>query len=91
MSGVLPGSGGLAPAVLPAFHRVGWCRWNGGGESLVGAGGVGLHAGEDVLVGLGGEGDVGVAEPLADDFDGDAFLDEQGAVGVALVMEADDR
>jgi hypothetical protein len=31
-----------------------------------------------VLVGLDGDGDVGVAEPLADDLDGDAFLDEQG-------------
>jgi hypothetical protein len=72
--------------VPPAFHRLGWCRWNGCGEPLVGAGGVGLHAGQDVLVGLDGEGDVGVAESLTDDLDGDAFLDEQAPVGVAQVV-----
>ena len=48
-----------------------------------------LHAGQDVLVGLDREGDVGVAEPFADDLDGDAFLDEQAAVGVAEVVEPD--
>ena len=55
----------------------------------VGAGCVGLHAGQDVLVGLHREGDVGVPEPLADDLYRDAVLDEQAAVGVAEIMEAD--
>jgi hypothetical protein len=50
--GVLPGSGGLHPLVLPAFHRLGGGRWNGRGGLLIGTGGVGLHSGCEVLVGL---------------------------------------
>ena len=48
-----------------------------------------LHAGEDVLVGLDGEGDVGVTEPFADHLHRDEVLDEQGAVGVAEVVQSD--
>jgi hypothetical protein len=64
-------------------------RWNQCGELLVGAGGVALHAAQDVLRGLDRDGDVGVAEPLADDLYGHAFFDQQAAVGVAEVVEAD--
>jgi hypothetical protein len=53
-------------------------------------GGGGLHAGQDVLVGLDGEGRAGVTEPFADDLDRYAGGDEQGAVGVAQVVQADD-
>ena len=42
-----------------------------------------------MLVGLERVGDVGVAEPLGHDLHGDAFLDEQAAVGVAQIMKAD--
>ncbi len=39
-----------------------------------------------MLVGLHRERDVGVPEPLADDLEGDAVLDEQTPVGVAKIM-----
>ena len=48
-----------------------------------------MHAGQHVLVGLDGEGDVGVPEPLADHLDWDAVLDEQRPVGVAEVVQSD--
>ncbi|MCZ7528667.1 MAG: hypothetical protein M5U14_21215 [Acidimicrobiia bacterium] len=41
------------------------------------------HAGQEVLVGLDGVGDVGVPEPLGHHLHGDAFLDEQAPVRVA--------
>ena len=43
--------------------------------------------GKDASVGPDGEGDVGVAEPLADDFDGDAFFDQETAARAADVVE----
>ncbi len=49
--------------------------------------GVGPDAGQNVLVGLPCEGDVGVTEPLGHDLDGDAFLDEQAPAGVTQVVE----
>ena len=55
------------------------------------AGGFGLHAGHDVLVGLDGEGFPGVSESFGHDFDGDAGFDEERPVGVAEAVEADDR
>ncbi len=61
---LLPGSGGLPPA----FYRVRDGRWNGLCEALVGPCGVGLHAGQHVLVGL------GVPEPFPDDLDGERLL-----------------
>ena len=66
-------------------------RWNWLDECCDGAGGVGLHAGEHVLVGLDGEHGAGVSEPFGHDLGGDSGGDEQGAVGVAEVVEADDR
>jgi hypothetical protein len=60
-------------------------RWCSSGCSC------GFHrSAQDVLVGLDGAGDVGVAEPLGDDFDGHALIDQQAAVGVAQVIEPDD-
>src|SRR5437870_9925579 len=47
-----PGSGALPPAVPPTFPRVTFGRGSGLGEPLGRAGGVGLHAGQDVLIGL---------------------------------------
>ena len=47
--------------------------------------------GQDVLVGLDGERRGGVTEPFADDFDGDAGVDEQRGVGVSEVVKPDDR
>ncbi len=44
-----------------------------------------------MLVGLDCERCRGVPEPLRDDLDGDSFLDQQGRVGVAEVVEPDDR
>src|SRR5881227_2654084 len=92
LSGLLPGSGALLPGLLPAFYRVVRGRWNGvaGDEVFEELGGVGLHAGEDVLVGLDGEGRAGVAESFAYDLDGDAGGDEQAGVGMANVVQADD-
>ena len=43
-----------------------------------------------MLVGLDREGRAGVAEPLADHFDGNPGGDEQAGVGVADVVESDD-
>ena len=54
-------------------------------------GGVGLHAGQHVLVGFDRERCCGVPEPLRDDLDGDTFFDEQGRVGVSEVVEPDHR
>ncbi len=48
--------------------------------------GVGLHAGEDVLVDLHGEGDAGVAEAFADDLDRYPRLDEERGVRVPEIM-----
>lgn len=49
-----------------------------GGEALFEArGGLGAHAGEEVLVGGHGEAGVGVAESFRDDFDRDASSDEE--------------
>jgi hypothetical protein len=59
-------------------------------ELLEHFGGVGLHAGEHVLVGVDGECGGGVAEAFADDLDGDACPDEQCAVGVSEVVQSDD-
>lgn len=64
-------------------------RWSRAGRRLPGVGGEerellrggGAHAGEQVLVGVDGEGDVGVAEPFADDLDRYAVHDEQRGVG----------
>ncbi|MDQ4134118.1 MAG: hypothetical protein M3179_13165, partial [Actinomycetota bacterium] len=54
--GLLPGSGGLRPSVLPTFYRRANGRQNAGDDELFeDARGVGLHAGQDVLVGLDGE------------------------------------
>ena len=52
-------------------------------------GGVGLHAGEDVLVDGHGEGGAGVAEAFADDLHGDVGLEQDRGVGVAEVVEPD--
>ena len=51
--------------------------------------GVGLHAGQDVLVHGHREGRAGVAEAFADDLHGDAGLQQDRGVGVAQVVEAD--
>jgi hypothetical protein len=51
-----------------------------------GTGGVGLHAGQDVLVGVDGERGHGVTESFADHLDRHASLDEQRAVGVAVAI-----
>ena len=53
---------------------------------MEGAGGVGLHAGQDVLVGVDGERWVGVTESLGHDLHRYTGGDEQGAVGVADVV-----
>jgi hypothetical protein len=50
-----------------------------------------LHAGQDVLVGLHRERDVGVTEPFADDFHRDAIFDQQAAVRVAQIVKSDRR
>ena len=71
------------------FPRCGVGRGNGSCEAFDGLGCVGLHAGEDVLVGLHRERDVGVTEAFADDFHGHAFSDEQTPVGVVQIVEAD--
>lgn len=52
-------------------------------------GSVGLHAGEDMLVGVDGERRVPVTEPLQRDLDGYLGFDEQGGVGVSDVVESD--
>ena len=84
------GLGAVPAGVLPTFHRV-RARWgNGCRETFEGARRVGLHAEEEVLVGLDCVGDVGVTESFAHDFDRYAFFDEEAAVGVAEVVEADD-
>jgi len=54
-----------------------------------GRGGVGLHAGEDVLVDLHGEGDAGVAEAFADDLDRHPLLDEECGMRVPEIMQSD--
>ena len=73
------------------FPRVICGRGSGLGEPLGRSGGVGLHAGQQVLVGLHRERDVGVSEPLGHDLDRDPVLDQQAAVGVPQVVEADGR
>ncbi len=52
-----------------------------GNEALEEPCGVGLHAGEPVVVGLDREGWVCMAEAFADDLHGHAGLDDQGGVG----------
>ena len=47
-------------------------------------GGLGLHAGQHVLAGLDGEGNVGVPEALTYYLDGDILLDEQRPVDLAM-------
>ena len=70
-----------------AFSRLLACRWKPGAmRCLEDAGGVGLHAGQHVLVGVDRESRGGVPEAFADDLDRDAGLDEQRAVGVAEVV-----
>jgi hypothetical protein len=65
-------------------------RWRTGRhEPFEHPSGVGLHAGQDVLVRLDREGGRGVTEPFAHDLDGNAGCDEQRAVGVA--QQPDDR
>ena len=59
------------------FHRFAAGSVPGGSwgdERFEDVGGVGLHAGQHVLVGLDGEGDVGVTEPFADHLDRDPAL-----------------
>ena len=53
------------------------------------AGGFGLHPGEDVLVGVDGEGGVRVTETLRDHLDRDSGFDQQGPVGVPDVVKSD--
>ena len=72
------GSPGLPPGSCRQVSR-----------SLVDASGVGLHAGQDVLVGRDRERDVRVAEPLAHDLDRHSRLDEQRAVRMAELVQAD--
>lgn len=55
------------------------------------AGGVGLHAGGDVLVDGHGEGGAAVTEALADDLHVNAGLEQDRGVGVAEVLEPDPR
>jgi hypothetical protein len=55
----------------------------------MGAGCAGLHAGQDVLVGVDGEHRCRVAEAFAHNLDGDAGSDQQRAVRVAQVVQAD--
>ena len=65
-------------------------RVPGGGESSAGAvGGVGAHAGQDMLAGGHGEAGVGVAEAFGDDLMGAPCSDEQRRVGVAKSVEAE--
>lgn len=62
----------------------------GSGDELGEAGGgVGAHAGEQVLVGVHGERGVGVTEAFADHFDRHSGGDEQRRVGVSEVVESD--
>ena len=68
------------------YRRSGWLLFD---ELLEGAGGFGLHPGEHMLVGVDGEGGVRVTQPLRHDFDGYSGFDEQGAVGVPQIVEAD--
>lgn len=83
------GSGALPPGLPPAFPRARFGRGNGLGEPLGRRACVGSHAGQEVLVGLHREGDVGVAEPFADHLDVDPVLDEQAPMRVAQIMEPD--
>ena len=86
MTGRSLGSGALPPGVPPTFPRVTIGRRNGTSEALSRARRVGLHPGQEVLVGLDRVSDVGVPEPLAHDLHGHSLLDEQAPVGVAQVM-----
>ena len=54
-----------------------WLVTVGGEELFEAGGGLGAHAGEEVLVGGHGEAGVGVAESFRDDFDRDASSDEE--------------
>jgi hypothetical protein len=86
-----PSWGGLPPALLKGFYRLLRCPDRSRDELFEHAGGVGLHAREHVPVGLDREARRGVAEPFADDLDGNAGCDEQRAVGVAQLVQPDDR
>src|SRR5215212_10775515 len=50
-----------------------------------------VHAGDDMAVGLEGEGDAGMAQALADHLGRDPGLEGRGGVAVAHVMQADPR
>jgi len=67
--GLLPSRRVALPSLLPGFLPA------AGDEFLEDAGGLGLHAGQDMLVGVDGERRVGVAEAFGDDFDGYTFFD----------------
>ena len=76
--GLLPCSTGLLPCSTGLLRAdSGGC---GRGEELFeDAGGFGLHAGKDMLVGVNGERRVPVTEPLRYDLDRHSGLDEQSA------------
>ncbi len=81
-SGFRRSSSGASPDLPPRRLRPG----NGLRETLDRACGVGLHAGQEVLVGLDGERDVGVAETFADHLHVDPVLNEQAPVGMPQVV-----
>ena len=76
---------GVLPGVLPA----GAGRSRRGDQTLEHSCCFGLHAGEDMLVGVDGERRVGVSEPFRDDLDRYPGFDEQRAMSVTDVMEPD--
>ena len=77
---------GALPRLRPPWRR-GYGRV--GDESSEDRGGVGLHAGQDVLVGGDRERRGGMAEPFTDHFEWNTGFEEQGGVGVAEVVESD--
>ena len=83
---------GSSPECSTGFRDLGvFVGGFGGEECFEGAGGVGSHAGEGVLVGLDGEHELGVAESFGDDLRVHVGGEEQAGVGVAQVVEPDDR
>lgn len=90
--GVYRPSSGRASDLGLMLFGAGRCLPGGGGDEPGEAGGgVGAHARQQVLVGVDGEGRVGVAEAFGDDLDRRAGGDEQRGVGVAEVVEPDPR
>lgn len=76
------------PRTLRQRVRLSYCPGNSAAVERLAeeAGGVGLHAGDDVLVHGHGEGGAAVAEAFADDLHVDAGLEQDRGMGVAEVV-----